>query len=195
MENPITPACDNSQRSILGIPGDLVKIVGNPIDLERLQQDTLAIIAKYPFPDSRQICLTNCEHDAPAEARLYGGSGRLTDGDEFKFRTFNEEFKGTYFHEIYRRISEKYVVGRTRIALLKPRQCYSMHRDVSLYRYHVAIFTNPECFLVYEQFGIRHIPADGNIYRIHSRERHSAFNGGESDRYHLIIEIMSRPNC
>ena len=35
---------DRSLQSAAVIPEDLVKIVGNPADLERLRQDTLAII-------------------------------------------------------------------------------------------------------------------------------------------------------
>ena len=46
--------------------------------------------------------------------------------------------------------------------LLKPKSCYTWHKDVGE-RMHLAIITNPDCFFV-EDKQLVNIPADGHPY-------------------------------
>ena len=38
--------------------------------------------------------------------------------------------------------------------------------------------------------GLCHIPADGNIYLTDNTKYHTAINGGEEDRIHLVATVL-----
>jgi hypothetical protein len=61
-----------------------------------------------------------------------------------------------------------------------------MHRDPTI-RYHLVLKTNPQAFFIFPSGGVFSIPADNHIYRLDTRELHTAINGGEESRVHLVI--------
>ena len=83
---------------------------------------------------------------------------------------------------------------RARIIKLCARSSSAWHRDAPdgfpLVRLHVPIITNPECFFEIE--GDRcHLAADGSSYLIRVNRVHRVVNGGDSDRYHLVMDVVS----
>lgn len=104
-----------------------------------------------------------------------------------EFPVVNEIFRETYFEEIFNTLGE---IGRVRFMLIRPKKCYSIHRDWET-RYHLAIQTNPSCFLMEKldktDYKFHHIPADGNVYLANTIYRHTAANFGNDDRIHLVF--------
>ena len=98
------------------------------------------------------------------------------------------EFKNTYFEEVYKILSSKYKLGRTRILLKEPRSTLSWHRDPEP-RLHVPITTNPGCLMVIDNVA-RHMPADGSVWITNNTKYHNAFNGGEENRIHLVACVL-----
>lgn len=160
-----------------------------PSALESLQE----ILAKYPFTfDRRQISLV---HRTETDQSILDGVGSLYDFENRKwnarendFRFFNEEFKDTYFHEIFTRMQE-YTGGkirRFRLMNIPPKTCYSMHQDPTV-RYHLVLRTNEQAFFVFQKLGAFFLPADQHIYWVNTRHFHTAMNGGQEDRVHLVM--------
>ena len=104
--------------------------------------------------------------------------------DETLYTEFVNEFKNTYFKEVYEKLSSKFKLGRVRILLKEPRSTLSWHRDPEP-RLHIPIITNPGCIMVIENVA-KHLPADGSVYITNNVKYHNAFNGGEENRVHLV---------
>ena len=162
---------------------------------DALQTALQTVLSRHPFNHNNQVCLTHRAGDLTAIERAYEGTGHLWDpkiGDfrhsEFDYSQFNLDFADTYFSEVFSGLSEAFAVGRSRLMLCRSRTCYSLHHDMSRYRYHIALRTNPGCWLVYPNRGNYHIPADGHLYRVVATELHSAMNAGATDRVHLVLE-------
>ena len=108
--------------------------------------------------------------------------------DESAYTELVPEFKDTYFEEVYKILSSKFKLGRTRILLKKPRSTLSWHRDPAP-RLHIPITTNPGCLMVIDNIA-KHMPADGSVWVTNNTKYHNAFNGGEKDRVHLVACVL-----
>ena len=113
---------------------------------------------------------------------------RDIDIDESAYKELLPEFKNTYFEKIYKVLSSKFKLGRTRILLKEPRSTLSWHRDPEP-RLHVPITTNPGCIMVIDN-AAKHMPADGSVWITNNTKYHNAFNGGEENRVHLVACIL-----
>ena len=113
---------------------------------------------------------------------------------EFEFNNFNHEFSGTVFEEIFDYCKNHWLVGRMRLMNCAPRHCYSMHEDDSQNRYHIAIQTNVNAYLLYDTNQVFHIPADGHVYEVRTDVNHTALNAGNEDRIHLVYELANHLN-
>tara|TARA_Y100001970_G_scaffold287888_1_gene413670 strand:- start:2887 stop:3477 length:591 start_codon:yes stop_codon:yes gene_type:complete len=108
--------------------------------------------------------------------------------DESKYTEFVEEFKKTYFKEVYDQLSQKYKLGRVRLLLKEPRSTLSWHRDPEP-RLHIPIYTNPGAIMVIDHIA-KHMPADGSVWITNNTKYHNAFNGGEENRVHLVACVL-----
>ena len=81
--------------------------------------------------------------------------------EEEKYSEFIDDFKNTYFKEVFDSLSKKYKLGRVRILLKQPRSTLSWHRDPEP-RLHIPIITNPGCIMVIDNVA-KHMPADGSV--------------------------------
>ena len=113
---------------------------------------------------------------------------RDIDIDESAYTELVPDFKNTYFEEVYKILSKKYKLGRTRILLKEPRSTLSWHRDPEP-RLHIPIITNPGCLMVIDNIA-KHMPADGSVWITNNTKYHNAFNGGEEDRVHLVACVL-----
>lgn len=96
---------------------------------------------------------------------------------EFTIPIYN---KLKYINSILRSLG----MSRTRVMKLKPKTCYSYHKDSSQ-RIHIPLITNEKCFFVIENEVIR-LPADGNYYVIDTRKMHTFVNASFEDRIHIV---------
>ena len=108
--------------------------------------------------------------------------------DESKYTEFVNDFKNTYFHEVYKKLSQKFKLGRVRLLLKEPRSTLSWHRDPEP-RLHIPIYTNPGAIMVVDNVA-KHLPADGSVWITNNTKYHNAFNGGEENRVHLVACVL-----
>ena len=109
--------------------------------------------------------------------------------DESKYTEFVDEFKNTYFKEVYDQLTKKFKLGRMRLLLKEPRSTLSWHRDPEP-RLHIPIYTNPGAIMVVDQVA-KHMPADGSVWVTNNTKYHNAFNGGEENRIHLVACVLN----
>ena len=109
--------------------------------------------------------------------------------NEEDYSEFIDEYKNTYFKEVFGVLSTKYKLGRVRILLKQPRSTLSWHRDPEP-RLHIPIITNPGCHMVIDNVA-KHMPADGSVWITNNTKYHNAFNGGEENRIHLVACVLN----
>ena len=110
---------------------------------------------------------------------------------EDKYTKFVDDFKNTYFKEVYEKLSVKYKLGRVRLLLKEPRSTLSWHKDPEP-RLHIPIVTNKGCMMVIENVA-KHMPADGTATITNNKKFHNFFNGGEQARVHLVACVLEDP--
>ena len=108
--------------------------------------------------------------------------------NESKYTEFVEDFKNTYFKEVYDELSKRFKLGRVRLLLKEPRSTLSCHRDPEP-RLHIPIYTNPGAIMVIDKIA-QHMPADGSVWITNNKKYHNAFNGGEENRVHLVACVL-----
>ena len=101
-------------------------------------------------------------------------------GNELTYTNLNPIFKDTVFEEVI----NKYNLIRTRLMWVSPMTCYSMHKD-STPRIHIPMITNPECYFVFKQGIIQHMPV-GSVYWTNTVNLHTFMNCSDKPRLHLI---------
>jgi hypothetical protein len=101
-------------------------------------------------------------------------------GDELLYTKLNPFFKNTIFEEVI----NKYNLIRTRLMWVSPMTCYSMHKD-STPRIHIPMITNPECYFIFKQGIVQHMPL-GSVYWTNTTELHTFMNCSNIPRLHLI---------
>ncbi len=109
--------------------------------------------------------------------------------DEHKYTEFVDDFKNTYFKEVYDQLKKNYKLGRMRLLLKEPRSTLSWHRDPEP-RLHIPIYTNPGAIMVVDSVA-KHMPADGSVWITNNTKYHNAFNGGEENRVHLVACVLN----
>lgn len=81
---------------------------------------------------------------------------------------------------------------RARIVGLPPQTSTNWHRDhqdnIYWARLHIPILTNEKCVFKTESETV-HMRADGSCYLVDTACMHQAFNDGDTDRYHLIMQV------
>ena len=92
--------------------------------------------------------------------------------DEHKYTEFVDDFKNTYFKEVYDQLTKKYKLGRMRLLLKEPRSTLSWHRDPEP-RLHIPIYTNPGAIMVVDNVA-KHMPADGSVWITNNTKYHNA---------------------
>lgn len=123
-----------------------------------------------------------------AKEPLMDALGWLPEGArEADFSIINDAFRGNAVEELLDKLAFR--PGRVRLMRLAPKSCLSIHAD-STRRFHYAVVTSPDCYLVEMQDNrgvFHHVPADGRLYEMDARMTHTALNAGRSERIHLVI--------
>ncbi|MBT5186022.1 MAG: hypothetical protein HOK50_08360 [Kordiimonadaceae bacterium] len=107
--------------------------------------------------------------------------------NESEFTDIIEGFKGTYFEYVHQELTKRYPIGRMRVLLKEVYNCNSWHRDPEP-RLHIPIYTNPGSLFIVNHH-CTHLPADGSVYFTDTRGYHTALNGGESNRVHIVAAL------
>ena len=107
--------------------------------------------------------------------------------DEFAFKEFVPLFAETYLKEVWDTLREVAPIGRMRLLSKGLYNCNSWHRDPEP-RLHIPIVSNPGSLFVVNHH-VTHLPADGSVYFTDTRGYHTALNGGESWRVHVVAAL------
>lgn len=155
------------------------------IDPDKLRESVRSLLERHPpaFEGTRQLAL---QHRPAAKDPWYEGCLRqsLISSDS-DFTEVQAELRDSYLGEVFDRLPFHPI--RTRIMALDPKHCYSVHRDMTP-RYHLAVTTSEHArFVFVEHDKVVNIPADGNLYYVDTRQLHSAFNGGDDMRIHIVF--------
>ena len=143
-----------------------------PIDLDKIK-DELKLLPEF----NDQICLQGVD-DNPDP---FFGCGTLSNIKPYKETDFTElNFNLPYINSIIEELN----MYRTRVLVLKPKVCYSIHSD-PVKRIHIPVITNENCWLIVNK-EIMHLPADGRHYEIDTTQKHTALNGSWKDRTHIV---------
>lgn len=143
----------------------------------------------------------------PANQQWSGLSGHIRRSDSGKFIVTQQEYTiwnekvPKYIRKLVAKLETAYQFrsGRVRLSNLPPMVCLRSHSDLEQ-RFHLAITTNPDVFFYnntyqsqsshqFSGFGY-HIPVDGFFYKANTYLSHTAINSGNSDRIHLVVDIV-----
>jgi len=102
---------------------------------------------------------------------------------ESQFNLINDLYENTLFE----RIISEHNGFRSRLMTIKPKSVYSVHTDPAS-RYHIALDTNPNAYFVFPTHNeVFHIPRDGYVYRVNTKEPHTFINcDSDQSRTHFI---------
>jgi len=107
--------------------------------------------------------------------------------NEFAYSEFVPEFADLYFKTVWETLSALAPIGRMRVLSKGLYNCNSWHRDPEP-RIHIPIVSNPGSLFVVNHH-VTHLPADGSVYFTDTRGYHTALNGGESHRVHIVAAL------
>jgi len=108
--------------------------------------------------------------------------------NEDAYRVFEPLLMQTYFKNVYDVLSQHYTLGRVRILKLDTRKSLSYHRDPEN-RLHIPIITNPGALMIVNKQAY-HMKGDGSVYYMKTIDYHTALNGGENPRVHIVATIL-----
>ena len=111
--------------------------------------------------------------------------------DEYAFTEFVPQFADTYFHTMWECLCDIAPIGRMRVLSKGLYNCNSWHRDPEP-RLHIPIVSNPGSLFIVNHH-VTHLPADGSVYFTDTRGYHTALNGGETHRVH-VVAALPQPN-
>lgn len=155
------------------------------LDIVRLETEIESLIARTPlaFERTRQLGLqsypgsTDLWYDACRKQREIG--------DDREYTLLHPELRGSYIEEAFAALP--FQPFRARLMGIDPSVCYAIHSDLTP-RYHIAVKTTPQArFVFVDREKLLHIPADGRVYFVDTRETHTAFNAGKEMRLHIVF--------
>jgi len=89
---------------------------------------------------------------------------------------------------MYDYLNEKYVLGRVRVMISKPKTCLSWHQDWHN-RIHYPMQTQLGCLMVIED-EVKYLEKN-KWYFTNTLVSHTAFNASFNDRIHLVATVIS----
>lgn len=162
---------------------ELVKILGPANNFTKLRQEVLECFEKYSNGNN-QIMLQTLQEGVEDWCTGVGSIEKLNIKQEDDYLHIQPSLKGSLIEEL--------ILGlkgyRTRIMRMKPISCYSVHKDFSP-RVHIPITTNAESFMIWPIHQVTTQLKPGIIYWTDTTKSHTAINGGDTDRIHIVTCI------
>lgn len=168
----------------------MIEDLGKFKDFDGIVNEVKDLLSRVPFEDDvNQLSL---QVKDPANASWYESCGRIKKRNtmiiEPHYRFIHPELKGGYIDQWLSTLDHKVV--RTRLLLVKPRTCYSIHSD-PYPRVHLPVITNSQCLLCFPEHNImKYLPADGTSYWVDTTKKHTFINCSEENRVHLVGVIL-----
>lgn len=150
------------------------------VDIDRLKAESHALLWQEEHQRYKdQISLqTNGTPDWES------GIGSKDGIEESIWDKLHPDLVGTWWEEFFNSLPFK--LYRSRLMVLHPRTCYSLHTDRTP-RIHIAIDTHPQARFVFTTPPVlRFIPSDGSVWLIDTTQEHTALNGSLKPRIHFV---------
>jgi hypothetical protein len=155
------------------------------LDSVRLRAEIEELITRVPlaFERTRQLGLHSFHGSTDP---WYDGCRKQREiGDDREYTLLHPDLHGSYIEKVFAALPFR--PFRARLMALDPSVCYSIHSDLTP-RYHIAVKTTPQArFVFVDHERLIHIPADGRVYFVDTRETHTAFNAGREMRLHIVF--------
>jgi len=114
-----------------------------------------------------------------------GRIDELHEQDETAYTHINPSLQNTELAQLIK----KYHGFRTRIMILEPRQCYSIHADPTP-RIHIPIETNDQCWMIWPDDQQCHRMPLGSAYWTDTTKNHTFVNGSTKNRIHIVMGVI-----
>jgi len=112
------------------------------------------------------------------------GVGKAINYPDFNLTDFcilNTFFSGSVIEEII----NYYNLYRSRIMMISPKSCYTIHTDYEK-RLHIPIITNNDCYMLFPKHNQMFNLKENKIYITDTREYHTAINCSWQERIHFV---------
>jgi|Laugrespbdmm15sd_2_1035082.scaffolds.fasta_scaffold00184_4 hypothetical protein len=172
-----------------------IKQIKFQADHNQMIADLETVLALHPWANSNQIAL---RHRTGAEDEWLDAVGSFYDYDnnvylaqEAEFSNWNQGIPEYTKNQIIALAEQqRFDVGRVRYMRLPPKTGLTVHTDSNV-RFHYVLTTNPFSYVcVSKNTGMafcQHVPANGIFYKVDTRLEHFVYNGGMTERIHLVI--------
>lgn len=158
-----------------------IKFLKTVDNFKKLENEVMHLCEKLNPPNNQIICQSLCKDDSD----WFGGIGRIDDLEEKNEASYNYINKNLKNTEI-EKIINYYKGFRSRIMILPPRQCYSIHADPT-FRIHIPILTNEQCWMIWPESNHCVRLYQGGEYLTDTTKKHTFINGSTKPRIHLVI--------
>lgn len=161
----------------------MIKPLGICDSFDVLTSEILSIVETFGKNSPQIICQT-IEKNSEDWFSGIGSIYELEHQDEDLYVHLNPNLKET----ILEKLIVKYNGFRTRIMILPPRNCYSIHSDPTP-RIHIPIISNSQCYMIWPNHSRCLQLNNGVIYWTDTTKQHTFINGGTEPRIHLVMCI------
>lgn len=157
---------------------NFVKVIRNSVNLSGIKSEVDSILSNYP--NHPQISLQAPIKDADPDQYWNCSVGKFKGLDRKEEEYIFPIFANAKLINHYMKSLGMY---RTRIMISKPKECYTIHKDLSP-RIHIPVVSNENCLMLIGDFNYYLEP--GKIYWTDTKQRHSAINGSYERRIHIV---------
>lgn len=162
----------------------LVRYINKIENFYQLSEEVFHLIEEIKSEKNQISCQMSTYGSENWEESI-GSLNNLLNQDEFSYRYIPKRLKGS--------LMEKLILDfngfRTRIMIMSPRKCYSVHKDSSK-RIHIPIVTNDQCWMIWPQENHCHQLLEGRSYLTDTTKMHTFLNGhSELSRIHIVMAI------
>lgn len=174
------------------VPSDIFRRDDSSFDVGLLRKDVDWVLTKVDWhPRESQISLQHSLEDENPWYSQVGSNWEKVDG-RWRIKQLDSDvchlhpdLKGSYIEHVLGNLP--FSPLRSRLMCMPPKKCYSVHKDTTS-RWHMAITTDEHARFVFtEDQIVLHIPADGHPYYLDTTREHTALNGSDRDRIHLVM--------
>lgn len=166
-------------------PNKRFNLYPHTIDIVRLQEETDKILWQPDLERYKdQLSLQTDGSD-----NWNASTGTKINHDERQWDKVHPGLIGTWWEDFFKQLP--FTVYRARLMTMQPRTCYSIHKDDTP-RLHIPIKTHRQARFIFTQPpDLRHLPADGAMWWVDTRQEHSAMNGSLEPRIHLVACLVN----
>jgi hypothetical protein len=162
----------------------LVRYINRIENFARLTEEVSQLIHEIK-PEKNQISCQMLTIGSENWEESIGSLTDLADQDEFSYKHIPKKLQGS----VLEKLINDFNGFRTRIMIMSPRKCYSVHSDPSK-RIHIPIVTNDQCWMVWPQENYCHRLLEGRSYLTDTTKPHTFFNGhSDLNRIHIVMSI------